>query len=579
MNPKNSMFVGVLVMVLVLSMIPVASALSVTQERLDPVIGLVDSETYALYAEGTTLYVAGVLWYENQLTFSSWEGAGTDAELLATYDMEYSYYPMDIMKWDDTFYISVINWSSPDGNDVFSTPLFSWEDGDDELTLVDEFGYGSIGQMAVFGDYLVLMADYNHIIYTDDGDEWVEKAIVNDIEIFDDSGEYDDYYLYDMHNLGMTVVDDALIVETRNCTWRYRYIPSFMQLDGGNQPLAPPPEYNVRIDDTLNFAQLTDLDDDFELEVLSYTLSRVLEWRDSTYWNATTPLLTMPNDEKFVFTVDNAVYTSTTEYKYNRIYNGDTANYNPEPVSSTKLGADNSYLLDSVIVNTVNAVDNAEVCPDPINMPDIGYVMEKPKPIDLQKKVMQGFDASSVIPVGRDAYAVDTTTGKTDFIFTNSVQILWDEVDLPGASVVISSPTGLFTWHTLTIDLTGAIYSVMLVLLIIGIVFLVFGIATWNKGLEDILSLSLGGSLISAALMLYIFPVMYLSWLIVLLPIALFFVFMYYFVSTYKATKLDFHFKSFDTVWIVIIFAVLIGIEIGTGWFTNSFYPGWLPPP
>jgi hypothetical protein len=573
MNPKRAVLIGALVLMMAMAVIPSASALSVTRDRLDLVPGLADSETYTMTMQDNILYVVGVKWYDKELSIYSWEGQGYEAEELSTWDMgDYIYYPTDSIWFEDKLYISAINWSSPDGNDEFYVPLFVFDPDTNDIDVVDTFQHGMIGQMAVWDNLLVLMADYNTIYYSDDPDDgFTAKFIEDDIETVV-LGTTDYYYLYDIHNMGITSMGGDLYLQTRNCTWMHDEAKTLMSAD--DEPLVT--TYEHFISESIDLHQLTDVDEDWETEVTTHSLTRILYWRLSgTIKNITNPLFTLQNDEEFGFVSGNAVYTSDDSFSYTRIYNGDSTLYNPEPIFSHRLSSGSTYKDNSIIVNTVNLADNAPACPAPINQPDIGY-MVKPQPIT--KTVMQGF-SESVIPVERNAYEIDVTNGERTFIFSNSVQVLWDEVDMYGASVVIASTTGVHTWHVLTIDLTGAIYSLMLILLIAGICCLVWGLGTYNRGFEDYIAFSLAGGLFTGAGLLFFYPSIFLSWLIVFVPIIMFFALLYILPHVADVKKVDFRLKRNDILWIVGIFGFLIILEVFYQVFTNASFPGWLPPP
>lgn len=568
MNPKRLMTVGVLVLLIAMSIIPVASALTITRTQYELVPGeMANMETYAaVVGSDDILYVAGINTIDNELAVYTWGGQGTLSVEAGTYEMEdYVYTPTDIVEFDGLFYISTVNYTNI-GIPEWETLLFVFDPETGDIDVAATFAHAMLVQMTVFADELVVGADQNYVYVSDDGEDFTGYQLNENPYYFYEGAWYAD----DIYVLGVATAQDNLFIETRNCS---SMIGAPEYIKNPNQPMsAPNQRMDVALDDTIAIYDTDDVTDGFGVNTTDLTLSRTLNLRAGYYTNYTNPLYAMPNGEEVAIVSNSAVYGFDPDYTFRRYYNGDSLSFNPTPVFGSPYQGVNYE--SSIYINTINSANNAPSCPVSLFEPPRQFAE---KPVLKEQKVMQSIDATSAITSTRVNYLVDTVTGETTEIFSHSPFSMWDGGTYDKGSYYVVTSSGVFTYHQVALDLSGAINSLFLALLIIGIIFLAFGAASWNRGFEDVLSLSLGGALVTTGILLYLFPTLYLTWLLILVPIVTLFILMYVFIKSYKLEKLDFRLQKKDALILLTIFFGVAIVIYFAGDMIGIPSPFWLP--
>jgi hypothetical protein len=575
MNPKRAVLIGAVVLMLAMAVIPTASALTITRTQFDLVPGvLANAETYAtVVGSDNVLYIAAINPYDNELAVYSWEGQGTLAEERATIEMgNYVYTPTDMIEFDGNFYISTMNTTNL-GIDQWETNLYVFDPEDDDIDLAEALPNAMLVQMAVLDDELIVAGDQNVLYSSDDGEDFTTHYL-SDTYSFEEGV----WYAYDVYVLGLATMGDQLYVETRNCSSYYEVIG----YKTPNQPMSAPNQPLVGfspLDDEIEIYDTDDIDETFSINSTQLSLSRTLNFRTAVYANYSNPLYVLPSEEAVAIVANSAVYGFDEDYDFSRYFNGDSSYFNPTPVfGSPLIGVNHDS---KVYVNTVNSANQAPSCPSTLFEPPREYgqpPVQKLKVSDnVAKKVMQGFDATSAQVSTRVTYIVDTITGETQEVFSHTESSLWDATEYSKGSYILVSSTGVFTYHQVILDLSNAINTAMMILLVIGLCFLAFGVLSWNKGFEDILSFSLAGVCLTDAALLFFFPQLYLGYLLLFTGVMAFFIVMYALLKMYPYKQLGFKFETKDAAIVLGIITVVALIEVFTGFFGGLATPPWIP--
>lgn len=528
---KNTkIWVGLTMVLVAVIMMPCVSALTITQEKFEPILGI-DMETYTMAINEKTLYIIGVNEILKEIQIYSWNGIGTSAKKEATIDLEYDIIPTGATIFKNKLYITTLNKSAPSTEgieDIWTTPLYAYDLAENELYVSAELSNGALTGITTYDTYLVILGDFNTVYYSTNGVTFSTKNISVK------TGESDEYYyFYRNWNLGLAVNDDKLIVQSRNCS--YREPKSFF---------ASSELYY----DKINFYYLENITDNFTAQATTLSPSRVTLYGG---YNISSPMMTL--GDKTIFSADYSLYYTTyneDEYKleFTRVYNGD-ASSNPAPLFAPSLTSS-----DSVYAITTEK-DNTPSCPPFAGLSSIPKV---------------------IAPTTWHTILLNTKNGKVSETIKQNVANIYDIKNFKYGSIIYATTEGIFTFHSVPVNYDSAIMQLITALLIIGIILIAFGVLSWNKGFEDVLSLSAGITLISTSAILYVYPALYLSWLLVLLPVTLFFAILYAFIKTYHLELLDFRLASIDAMWIVIILAIILAIEVVTGYLSSTFTPSWL---
>jgi len=524
---------GIVLVVVAMMLMPSASALSVTQKKFEPLTGVDNINIYSLSINNNVLYLTGIDVFSNEIVVYSWKGQGYTPVKEAHEKISYEYYPTDTVWFKNRMYITMMNGSAPNLGDhaTWSTSLYAFEPSEKTIYEVAKFDRGTLTQATVFGKYLIITGDFNTFYYSTNGVTFTARNILDTLQGEDASN----YYLYNNWITGVATVNDMLVFESRNCTYA-----SAKSLFGAFTLYS----------DYINFYSLENLTDNYTVTQTTNKLSRVIIYKNvgNYIYNYTNPIIPLStNSIAFVSNRAVSTYNPDTE-KITRIIQGDT-DMNPTPLFASHLTNDKKFYY-----MTVGANDNAPSCPAE------GIGATPPS----STWTLNEFDLQS---------------GKKTDVFKHTANYIYDIINYEKGSIVLATSNGAYTYHDVSVSFDAQISQLMFALLIIGIIMIMFGVLSWNKGFEDVISLSAGISLVTTSGILYVYPAIYLSWLLVFVPITLFFLIMYAFIKSYHLEKLDFRLSSMDAIWIVIILAVIVAVEIFTGLISTYVYPAWLPPP
>jgi hypothetical protein len=534
---KGKMIVsGIVLVVVAMMLMPSASALSITQKKFEALAEVENINIYSMDINNNVLYLTGIDVFHNEIVVYSWKGQGYTPVKEAHAKISYDYYPTDTVWFKNKMYISLLNGSAPDPHGMtWSTSLYAFDPSEKIIYEVAKFNRGALTQTTVFGKYLIITGDFNTFYYSTNGVTFTARNILDTIE-----GEDSDYY-YLYHNwiIGVATVNDMLVFESRNCSYA-----------GDKTTWFAPITYTI-YSDYINFYSLKNLTDNYTVTQTTNRPTQVIIYKDvgTHRWNHTNPIFPLSTNS-IAFVSDRAVSTYNPDTgKITRLIQGDT-DRNPAPLFASHLTNDKKFYT-----MTLEGADITPSCPDLG-----GGGGSRSRTWSLTE-----FDLQS----GKKK--IDIVKFPTNFIY--------DIINYEKGSIVFATSNGAYTYHDVIVSFDAQISQLMFALLIIGIIMIMFGVLSWNKGFEDVISLSAGISLVTTSGILYVYPAIYLSWLLVLVPITLFFLIMYAFIKTYHLEKLDFRLSSMDAIWIVIILAVIVAVEIFTGLISTYVYPAWLPPP